>query len=765
MAVASNLGFPRFGANREWKKAVESYWKGKTSEADLRHTADMLMERHWRMQSEAGLFAVPVNDFSFYDHVLDMSALLGAVPSRYGAPEDEEVSLDTYFAMARGVQDGTLDLPAMEMTKWFDTNYHYIVPEFDANSKFRVGSQHPFRFVENARAAGVEHPRPVLVGPVSYLLLGKVLDETSRAAILERLLPVYAEILQRFKDMGVFMVQLDEPCLILDLDDEERELFKSAYDYLNGLESRPRILTATYFGSIAHNKDLAVNMGDGLHIDLVRAPDQLDEIAAALPEGKLLGLGLVNGRNIWRCDLDSALAIAKHASRLRGDDELMIAPSCSLLHSPIDLDLETKLDGELKSWLAFGKQKLAEVVALTEVLNDNASADVLHAFAASRAALDARANSPRVVNPSVRDRQSSITDAMAQRHSDFPQRVEAQQKKLNLPTFPTTTIGSFPQTREVRRLRLQLRKGELTKQQYEKAIEDEILSTLRYQEEAGVDVLVHGEFERNDMVEYFGEQLDGFAFTQHGWVQSYGSRGVKPPFIFGDINRPHAMTVRWSKFAKDNTDHPVKGMLTGPVTILQWSFVRDDQPRSQTCEQIALAIRDEVVDLETAGIDVVQIDEPAFREGLPLRKADWPAYFDWAVRCFRITASGVRDDTQIHTHMCYSEFNAIFDAIAAMDADVISIEASRSRMELLDAFDEFQYPNDIGPGVWDIHSPRVPSSDEMTDLLTHALKHIQKERLWVNPDCGLKTRGWPEVRESLTNMVTAAKRMREEVAG
>jgi 5-methyltetrahydropteroyltriglutamate--homocysteine methyltransferase len=765
MAVTSNLGFPRFGAKREWKKTVEAFWKGKLNETELRAMADELMARHWRMQMDAGLFAVPVNDFSFYDHMLDMTGLLGAIPSRYDAPRDEEVSLDTYFAMARGVQDGTRDLPAMEMTKWFDTNYHYIVPEFDANTNFRVASEHPFRAVEKARKVGIQHPRPVLVGPVTYLMLGKVMDDTPKRVLLERMLPVYAEILKRFKDTGVFMVQLDEPCLVLDLTEEDRELFDVAYIYLKNLSDRPRILTATYFGSIAHNKDIAVGLGDGLHIDLVRAPEQLEEIATALPQGKLLGLGLIDGRNVWRCDLDKALTLAKRAAEFRGDDELMIAPSCSLLHSPIDLDHETKLDDELKSWLAFGKQKLAEVVALTEALNGNDSPEVKQAFDASRNAQNSRSTSERVVNKSVRDRQAEINDSMASRASEFPQRVAAQQTKLNLPPLPTTTIGSFPQTREIRRLRLNLRKGEMTLEQYDQAIENEILDTLRYQEEADVDVLVHGEFERNDMVEFFGEQLDGFTFTQNGWVQSYGSRGVKPPIIFGDVNRPHPMTVRWSKFAKDNTNRPMKGMLTGPVTILQWSFVRDDQAPSQTCEQIALAIRDEVVDLETAGIDVVQIDEPAFREGLPLRRDHWATYLDWAARCFRISASGVKDDTQIHTHMCYSEFNEIFDAIAAMDADVISIEASRSRMELLDAFDEFHYPNDIGPGVWDIHSPRVPSTDEMSELLSSALKHIPRERLWVNPDCGLKTRGWPEVRESLANMVEAAKRMREEIKG
>lgn len=762
MVHASNLGFPRFGAKREWKKAIEKFWKGKLSEEELHAVADELRDRHWRMQVDAGLFAIPVNDFSYYDHMLDMSTLLGAVPPRYEAPADQPVSLATYFAMARGVQDGSRDLGAMEMTKWFDTNYHYIVPEFDAATSFRIADESPFEAVEKARAVGVDHPRPVLVGPVSYLLLGKVLDDTPLAALLERLLPVYEQVLQRFRDMDVKWVQIDEPMLAMDLDQNAQELFRAAYAQLNIAMGIPKMLIATYFGSIEHNLDLAAEMGDGLHIDLVRAPDQLSPVAAALHHRKLLSIGIVDGRNIWRTDLARALDLARKADELRRDpDTLVIAPSCSLLHAPIDLDLETKLDDELKSWMAFGKQKLDEVVVLTRALNEGESSGS-EAFTACHDALESRRSSTRVTHPTVRERIAGISEEMTARTSEFATRIQTQQNKLQLPPYPTTTIGSFPQTREVRRLRAQLRKGELTQEQYDEAIGAEILKTLRFQEEAGVDVLVHGEFERNDMVEYFGEQLDGFAFTQHGWVQSYGSRGVKPPVIFGDVQRPNPMTVRWSKFAKDHTDKPMKGMLTGPVTVLKWSFVRDDQPLAATCEQIALAIRDEVVDLEAAGIDVIQIDEPALREGMPLRRADWAEYLAWAVRCFRITASGVRDDTQIHTHMCYSEFNEIFDSIAALDADVISIEASRSRMELLDAFDEFHYPNDIGPGVWDIHSPRVPSTEEMADLLRAALKHIPKERLWVNPDCGLKTRGWPEVEESVRNMVAAAKLLREE---
>ena len=762
MALSSNLGFPRFGAKREWKKALENFWRGKINERELLLTADELMERHWKLQIDAGIDMIPVNDFAFYDHVLDMTTLLGAVPSRYSPRADGDISLDTYFAMARGVQDGTRDIRAMEMTKWFDTNYHYIVPEFSSDTTFRIANQRAFSVVAKARDIGVTNPRPVLIGPASYLLLGKVFDNTSLAELLERLLPVYERILREYNSLSVDWVQLDEPWLVLDLNDEQRALFRSAYDHLNKMSGRPKLLVATYFGGIEHNMDIAAQCGDGIHIDLVRQESQLPAVARNLPAEKWLSLGVVDGRNIWRTELDHASDLLWHASDFRdGDEKLMVGPSCSLLHSPIDLELETRLDDKLKSWLAFGKQKLREIYSLTQAINGHHE-DVERDFDDSAQAIRSRKRSDRVLNPDVRRRQESIDESMTKRQSPFEKRAQVQHEKLNLPEFPTTTIGSFPQTREVRRLRARLRKGELTQDQYEQAIEDEIVKTLRFQENAGVDVLVHGEFERNDMVEYFGEQLDGFAFTQHGWVQSYGSRGVKPPIIFGDVQRPYPMTIRWMKFAREQTGKPIKGMLTGPVTILQWSFVRDDQPRRDTCEQIALAIRDEVVDLEKAGIDVIQIDEPAFREGLPLRKKDWPDYFDWAVRCFRITSSGVRDDTQIHTHMCYSEFNEIFDAIAAMDADVISIEASRSRMELLDAFEDFQYPNDIGPGVWDIHSPRVPGADEMHDLLNRALKHIKRERLWVNPDCGLKTRGWTEVEESVQNMVDAARRLRQE---
>ncbi len=763
MAKSSNLGFPRLGIKREWKKASERYWSGRIDLEELIATADELTSRHWKLQMEAGIDIIPCNDFAFYDLMLDTVVLLGAVPERYGIGADDEIDIDTHFAMARGRQDETTDVTAMEMTKWFDTNYHYIVPELTRGMNFRLASQHPFSAVERARRTGVENPRPVLIGPATFLLLGKVLDEgLTRAELLDAVVDVYIEVLGKFAAMGVEWVQIDEPALVLDLDEEGVELFRRAYERIAGTTQRPKVMIATYFGGLEDNLGLALGLGaEGLHLDLVRAPRQLDKVIARAGETLVLSLGVIDGRNIWRADLDRTSAILRLAANgLGGSQRIEVAPSCSLLHCPIDLEYETSLAPEIREWLAFGVQKLEEVAALAKTLDGDAG--FAQQFVSSRVALGRRHSSARVTRPEVQKRLAKLDKKMTRRESRYEKRIEAQRRKLNLPQFPTTTIGSFPQTREIRKLRVALRKGELTREQYETAIEEQTLKTIRFQEANGIDLLVHGEFERNDMVEYFGEQLEGYLFTKFGWVQSYGSRGVKPPIIFGDILRTGPMTVRWSKFAKENTGHPMKGMLTGPVTMLQWSFVRDDQPRKVTCQQLALAIRDEVIDLEAAGIDVIQIDEPAMREGLPLRRKDWPEYLDWAVRCFRITSSGVRDETQIHSHMCYSEFNDMMESIAAMDADVISIEASRSRMELLDSFEEFVYPNDIGPGVWDIHSPRVPSKEEIVELLHKAMKHVPRERLWVNPDCGLKTRDWPEVEASLKNMVAAAKQVREE---
>lgn len=756
MAVAASLGYPRIGPKRELKKALEAFWKGQIAEGELLTTAADLRAANWKTQAEAGIGVIPSNDFTLYDQVLDTSAMVGAVPARYGW-SGGAVDLATYFAMARGKTDAV----AMEMTKWFDTNYHYIVPEFTADQAFSPASTKPVDEYREAKALGIE-TRPVLVGPVTFLTLGKEKEDGfSRFDLLDRLLPVYAEVLGALKQAGAEWVQIDEPILALDLDEVQRAALKTAYAALAG--AGPKLLIATYFEGLRDNTELAAGLPvDGLHVDLVRAPDQVDAVLAAWPADKVLSLGVVDGRNIWRTDLSARLAPLEKAKAARGGDALIqVASSCSLIHSPIDLAYETKLDAELKSWLAFARQKLDELVALATGLSDGKAA-AQAAFDAADAAVAARKASVRTHNPAVRERLAKVDESWARRASPFAQRQATQRDALKLPLFPTTTIGSFPQTQDVRKARAANKRGELSDADYTAFLKSEIEKAVRYQEEIDLDVLVHGEFERNDMVEYFGEQLDGFAFTQNGWVQSYGSRYVKPPIIYGDVQRPEPMTVDWTAYAQSLTERWMKGMLTGPVTILQWSFVRDDQPRSETCRQIGLAIRDEVVDLEKAGIRIVQIDEPAFREGLPLRQADWRAYLDWAVTCFRLSASGVEDGTQIHTHMCYSEFNDIIDSIAALDADVISIETSRSDMELLDAFVEFKYPNEIGPGVWDIHSPRIPRKTEMTDLLNKATKVLDPKNVWVNPDCGLKTRGWEEVKPSLEALVDSAKELRSQ---
>ena len=754
MIRAANLGFPRIGRNRELKKATEAYWAGESDAARLGETARQLRRQTWQEQRDAGLDVIPSNDFSFYDQVLDTTAMLGAVPPRFGY-DSGTVGLDTYFAMARGRDDA----PAMEMTKWFDTNYHYIVPEFHRDQRFQLASTKPVDEFEEAKAAGI-HTRPVLLGPVTYLALGKAKDAgLDPQDLLEGVLPVYEEVLKRLAAAGADWVQIDEPRLALDLTDAERESFRTAYKRLAA--AGPKLMLATYFDGLRDNTELATQLPThGLHVDLVRAPDQLDAVLRALPTDTVLSLGLIDGRNVWRADLSGLLPLVETARGAVGAERLELAPSCSLLHTPIDLEMEDRLDAELKSWLAFAKQKLHELSALATAGNHGRAA-AKEAFDAADRALQSRRESPRVRDPKVRERTAAIAEADKQRHSAFHERRKKQQKHLRLPKFPTTTIGSFPQTQEVRRARGQYRRGEIDVQQYEDFLKTTTEQAVRLQEELGLDVLVHGEFERTDMVEYFGEKLEGFAFTRHAWVQSFGSRYVRPPIIFGDVSRPEPMTVKWSAYAQSLTDKPVKGMLTGPVTIQQWSFVRDDQPRSETCQQIALAIRDEVQDLESAGIRLIQIDEPALREGLPLRRADWESYLRWAVDAFRLASAGVADETQIHTHMCYAEFNDIMSWIAAMDADVISIETSRSDMELLDGFVDFRYPNEIGPGVWDIHSPRVPTSAEMQDLLAKAANVIDADQLWVNPDCGLKTRGWPEVEASLKNLVTAAREMRE----
>src|SRR5438552_9143662 len=762
MAIAHNLGFPPIGAGRELKRATEGYWGGKVSREQLLRTGAELRAAHWRLQRDAGLDLVPVNDFSFYDRVLDTCALVGAVPERYGW-SGGTVDLDTYFAMARGSQGkdrGGRDVTAMEMTKWFDTNYHYIVPEFEPGQTFRLASTKVTDEFQEARAVGVS-AKPVLVGPVSFLLLGKArAARFDRLDLLDGLLAVYAAVLGRLAAAGATWVQLDEPALVLDRTPEERSAFRTAYRVLGEQAPGLKLLLTTYFDGLRDNLDTALELPvAGLHVDLVRAPAQLDALLGRWPAGRVLSLGVVDGRNIWKADLAAALATLERASARLGAERVWVAPSCSLLHVPVDLELERKLDPELKGWLAFAKQKLDEVVALTRALREGRRAAAA-ALEANARALASRRSSSRIHNPAVKRRAGAVTEKDRRRPAPYRERRPQQ---VRLPLYPTTTIGSFPQTAEVRAARRQFLDGKTTASEYERFIQDQIQRTLKIQEDLGLDVLVHGEFERNDMVEYFGEQLQGFAFTEHGWVQSYGSRYVKPPIIYGDVWRPKPMTVRWSTFAQAHTDRPVKGMLTGPVTILQWSFVRDDQPRSETAQQLALAISDEVLDLERAGIRIIQIDEPSLRDGLPIRRADWGGYLDWAVETFRLASSGVRDETQIHTHMCYSEFQYILDSIAAMDADVLSVEASRSRMELLSAFIGFKYPNAIGPGVYDIHSPRVPKVEEIEDLLRRAAEVLDPAQIWVNPDCGLKTRGWKEVLPSLTAMVLAATLMRRDL--
>jgi 5-methyltetrahydropteroyltriglutamate--homocysteine methyltransferase len=766
MAIASNLGFPRVGARRELKKALEDYWSGNGHESGLLAVGKALRHQHWTLQKQSGLEHIPSNDFSLYDSVLDTAAMVGAVPSRYGA-DAGKVDLRTYFAMARGLQENSApgtssrpaDVPAMEMTKWLDTNYHYIVPEFEHGQRFQVSSLKPVEEFLEAKALGIQ-TRPVLLGPVSLLLLGKSKDPNLRPlSLLETLLPVYADILQRLENAGAEWVQMDEPCLVLDLTAEAPRAFASAYSQLSDA-TKLRLLVATYFEGLRDNVNIVLGLPvAALHVDLVRAPDQLEPLLENAPSDLMLSLGVIDGRNIWKTDLQRALTLAEQAVNKLGSDRVLIAPSCSLLHSPVDLDLEVHLRGDLREWLAFAKQKVEEVVLIARAINQG-SADVREAFAANEQAMARRRESPLVHDQAVKVRAAQVTPEMLRRTSEYPVRREAQREKLKLPLFPTTTIGSFPQTAEIRTARSQYKTGKRERKDYNAFLRAETEKAIRFQEQIGIDVLVHGEFERNDMVEFFGEQLSGFMVTENGWIQSYGSRCVKPPIIYGDVARLEPMTVEWSRFAQSLTQKPMKGMLTGPVTILQWSLVRDDQPRAETCRQIALAIRDEVRDLEQAGIGVIQIDEPAIREGLPLRKADWQSYLGWAVAAFRTASCGAADATQIHTHMCYSEFNDIIEAVGEMDADVISIETSRSQMELLSAFARYRYPNDIGPGVYDIHSPRIPKKQEIEGLLRKALRFLSVEQLWVNPDCGLKTRKWEEVRPALATMVEAARDLR-----
>ena len=760
MITTHNLGFPRIGAKRELKFALESYWRGESSREELTAIGAQLRQRHWTEQSKLDL--VPVGDFAFYDQVLDMSFMLGNLPSR--ALDFHGDQIDNYFRVARGRSatganehaDCCGGIAAGEMTKWFDTNYHYIVPEFKVTTEFKLDASRLLAQLAEAKSQGIK-VKPVIIGPVTYLWLGKSKDDTNKLGLLDKLLPVYAELLDQLAAQGVDWVQIDEPVLVTELDADWQHAFNLAYHHLKA--SRVKLLLATYFGSLQENLYLACNLPvAGLHIDAVNARQEMTQILNLLPSHKVLSLGVVNGRNIWKTDLNAVLTWLEPIATGLGP-RLWLAPSCSLLHVPVDLASERKLDTEIQSWLAFALQKLDEIKILAIALSKGRIA-VTAELAANQTAITARHTSTRVNNPAVKAAILNIDPDMGLRKNPYAIRVKKQAARLKLPAYPTTTIGSFPQTAEIRLARSQFKSSELDEAGYKAAMQAEIARSVREQEDLGLDVLVHGEAERNDMVEYFGEQLNGYAFSQFGWVQSYGSRCVKPPILFGDISRPKAMTVEWTQYAQSLTDKPMKGMLTGPVTILNWSFVRDDQPRSVSCYQLALAIGEEVRDLEKAGVQIIQIDEAALREGLPLRKSQWQAYLDWAVESFRISANGVADETQIHTHMCYSEFNDIIGAIADMDADVITIETSRSDMELLDVFDSFNYPNEIGPGVYDIHSPNIPTQEHMVQLMKKAAQRIPAERLWVNPDCGLKTRQWPEVITALTNMVAAAKELR-----
>ena len=757
----ANLGFPRIGHNRELKKATENYWKGKISLEELQNSAQDIREKNWKIQKEKNIDYIPSNDFSFYDQTLDMIQLLGATPDRYNTSFSN--SLDQYFAMGRGYQKDEIDVPAMEMTKWFDTNYHYIVPEFTKDQNFSLNGDKIFSEYKQAKKIGIE-TRPVLLGPVTFIALGKEKESGfSKYAHIEKITPIYEQIITKLSELGVKDIQIDEPLLATDLSDEVRNIYKSAYKNISNICNKKSIKLhlTTYFSALEENLETYFSIDAySYHIDLVRAEEQLQECLKFLPEGKTISLGLINGRNIWINDLEHSLELISKTIEWVSSDRIIIAPSCSLLHSPVDLDGESKISKDIKIWLAFATQKLDELKCLKDIASGNSDSKNDY-FLANKNAIELRKTSPLVNNDVVKSRYSALTKDDYERTSDFSLRSKTQQELLNLPKFPTTTIGSFPQTTEVRKTRAAFKKGNITREEYDAFLEKETIFCIKKQEEIDIDVLVHGEFERNDMVEYFGEKLDGFTFTKNGWVQSYGTRCVKPPVIFGDVSRPTAMTVKWSKFAASKTSRHMKGMLTGPVTILQWSFVRDDQPREVTCKQIALAIRDEVADLEEAGINIIQIDEPAIREGLPIRAEYHAEYLQWAVDSFKLSASIAKDSTQIHTHMCYSDFNYIISSVARMDADVISIETSKSQMGLLDAFVNFKYPNEIGPGVYDIHSPRVPNKDEMLTLIQKAAKLIPTERLWVNPDCGLKTRGWPEVEGALKEMVQAAKEIRK----
>ncbi|ODR84565.1 5-methyltetrahydropteroyltriglutamate--homocysteine S-methyltransferase [Shewanella xiamenensis] len=752
----NSLGFPRIGRRRELKFALEKYWRGESTQAELHEVARELRRTHWQWQVAAGIEQVPVGDFAFYDQVLTLSATLNAIPDRHRG--EGAIDLDTLFRVARGRAPTGTDAPASEMTKYFNTNYHYLVPELKQDQEFSIAYEQFFDEVAEAHSLGYQ-AKPVLLGPVSYLYLAKTVGQDfDKLSLLPNLLKAYADILARFAAQGVTWVQLEEPILALELAADWQAAISQAYQALK--TAQVKILLTSYYGSISHHQALVSALPvAGVHLDLVTAPEQLALFANALRPDQILSAGVVNGRNVWAAEVDLIVERIGSVARDLGQ-RLWIGTSCSLLHSPVDLEVETTLAPALRQQLAFAKQKLLELANVRQLLlaPESVAANAIVNTCLARREAKALAADAKVIA-----RVAALTPADYERVSEFTERQAVQQRKYRLPLLPTTTIGSFPQTPAIRGLRSRWRKGELSDAQYTEQLQQVTRDTIDRQLKLGIDVLVHGEAERNDMVEYFGEQLEGVGFTKNGWVQSYGSRCVKPPLIYGDVSRPKAMTVDWAVFAQSLTDKPVKGMLTGPVTILHWSFAREDISRDTIATQLALAIRDEVVDLQNAGIGIIQIDEPAFREGLPLKQSEWQAYLDWAVNAFKLSAAGVIDETQIHTHMCYSEFNDTIAAIAAMDADVITIETSRSRMELLNAFEDFEYPNEIGPGVYDIHSPNTPSVEAMVHLIEKAAQKVPVRQLWVNPDCGLKTRTWAEVEPALKNMVDATRELRRRL--
>ena len=752
MIKIASIGYPRIGPKRELKVALENFWKSDISEAELQTVAKDLRRKNWQTQKENGVDLISSNDFSFYDQVLDTICLLGAIPKRYKW-DGKEVSLKTYFAMARGSQTSELDVPALEMTKWFDTNYHYLVPELSKDQSFKLSTNKPFEEFKEAKKYGF-NTKPIILGPLSFLLLAKGLDGFKTINLLDKILPVYKEIIKKLSELGAEWIQIDEPILVKDLDSQVVSQIKNTLNELKKSSGSSKILVATYFEDLNDEvkNEIFESDIDAVHLDLVRGNRNKSYVKNSK---KQLSLGLIDGRNVWKADLKEKIEFIKNNT----SGDIIIASSCPLLHTPYDLDLEQKVPQEIKRWLSFSKQKLQELNIIKNFINNNTHQTELKKNTDD---VQDRKTSKLIHDNAVKDRIKIINKSITDRKSSYTLRAKVQKDIFSLPKYPTTTIGSFPQTSDVRQARAKFKRGEIDEKSYDKFLEEKTIDAIRKQEKIGLDVIVHGEFERNDMVEYFGEQLKGFTFTSSGFVQSYGSRCVKPPIIYGNVSRPKPMTVRWSKFAQDQTKQIVKGMLTGPITILQWSFVRDDQPRKNTAQEIAFAIRDEVQDLEKNGIRMIQIDEPALREGLPLKKKDWKEYLEWSVDCFKISSGVVKDETQIHTHMCYAEFEDIINSIAALDADVISIETSRSRMELLTTFEKFKYPNEVGPGVYDIHSPRVPTKDEMKELIKKASKLIDSKRVWVNPDCGLKTRGWPETTAALEKMVEAAKELRNE---